>query len=363
MNEKQTNKRLNSNVESSNRSNNSNINRSDSSNGNRTNSSNSNRTNSSNDSNNSNYNKSGSRQESILQAQNLRKRYRGFELSVPSLELPRGFAAALIGENGAGKTTLLNLLAGIRLDYKGEITYFERQEKGIDGSVQERIGYTGPGSYFLPQWTIRQVEEISELLFANFHRDRFRALCDELGIGTDSRGGMGGFGYATKEVKKLSDGNRMKLMLAAVLARDTELLLLDEPASPLDPLMRDKLCDMIREYLEQGDGERSVFFSTHNIADMESVTDYCLIMEHGCIVEEGFVEDLKEKYILVKGEAADAQRAGEILFSMNRSAYGFEGICLAGNLEKLVGMDVAFETPSLSQICVAVMKANTGMKV
>lgn len=300
---------------------------------------------------------------SVIRVRNLRKRYKGFELSVPRMELPKGFATALIGENGAGKTTLLNILTGIRLDFKGEVAYFDRQEKGIDGNVQERIGYTGPGSYFLPQWTIGQVEEVSGLLFENFHKDRFRALCRELGIGAGSASGFGGFGYGSKEVKKLSDGNRMKLMLAAVLARDTELLILDEPASPLDPLMRDKLCDMIREYLEQGDGERSVFFSTHNIADMESVTDYCLILEHGDIVEEGFVEDLKEKYILVKGEAADAERAGGILYSMSRSGYGFEGICLAEDLEKLTGMDVAFETPSLSQICVAVMKANTGLKL
>ena len=155
----------------------------------------------------------------------------------------------------------------------------------------------------------------------------------------------------------------MKLMLAAVLARDTSLLILDEPASPLDPLMRDKLCDMIRAYLEEGDGERSVFFSTHNITDMENVTDYAVIMEHGSIVEEGFVEDLKEKYLLVKGEAADAEQAGKILFSMNRSAYGFEGICLAENLDRLAGMDVAVEAPGLSQICVAVMKANTRLKL
>ena len=159
------------------------------------------------------------------------------------------------------------------------------------------------------------MEEISEVLFDGFHRDRFQAVCEELNIPTG----------VTKDVKKLSDGNRMKLMLAAVLARDTDLLILDEPASPLDPLMRDKLCDIIREYLEQGNGERSVFFSTHNIADMENVTDYAVIMENGTIVEQGFVEDLKEKYVSVKGEAADAERAEKILYTMNRSAYGFEG--------------------------------------
>lgn len=295
----------------------------------------------------------GIKMENVIQAENLIKKYRGFELSVPQLHIPKGFSTALIGENGAGKTTLLNILSGIRLDFKGEISYFGRTEKGIDSSVQERIGYTGPGCYFLPHWTIDQVEGISELLFENFHKDRFRAICEELGINRS----------VIKKVKSLSDGNRMKLMLAAVLARDTELLILDEPASPLDPLMRDKLCDMIRSYIEQGNGERSVFFSTHNISDMENVADYAIILEHGEIVEEGFVEDLKEKYIMVKGEAADADAAKEILFSMSKSAYGFEGICLAKNLDKLVGMDVAKEVPTLSQICVAVMKANTKLKL
>lgn len=291
--------------------------------------------------------------ESVIHAVNLQKRYKGFELSIPQLRIPKGFATALIGENGAGKTTLLNILSGIRLDYKGDVYYFGRNEKGIDERVQEHIGYTGPGCYFLPHWTIAQVEEVSGLLFDNFHKDRFSKLCEELGINRN----------VTKDIKNLSDGNRMKLMLSTVLARDTELLLLDEPASPLDPLMRDKLCDMMRGYLEEGNGDRSVFFSTHNISDMENITDYAMIMEHGRIVEEGFVEDLKEKYIMIKGEAKDTERAKEILFSITKSSYGFEGVCLAENLDKLAGMDVAKEIPSLSQICVAVMKANTNLKL
>nr|WP_305135411.1 ABC transporter ATP-binding protein [uncultured Schaedlerella sp.] len=289
------------------------------------------------------------KQENVIQAGNLNKKYGEFQLSIPRLEIPKGFATALIGENGAGKTTLLNILSGIRLDFQGEVSYFGDRSRKLDGSVQERIGYTGPGSYYLPHWTIRQVEEISGLLFAGFQKERFRELCEDMGISRSM----------TKSVKKLSDGNRMKLMLAAVLSRDTELLIMDEPASPLDPLMREQLCDRMRDYLEEGDGERSIFFSTHNIADMENVTDYCLIMEHGTIVEEGFVEDLKEEYALVKGEASDADQTGEVLFSMSRNPYGFEGICRTRDLERLAGLDIAVEIPTLSQICVAVMKANT----
>lgn len=290
---------------------------------------------------------------SFIKAAGLQKKYKGFELSIPELQIPKGFATALIGENGAGKTTLLNILTGIRLDFKGEVSYFDGKEKMADGSAQEKIGYTGPGGYYLPHWTVKQVAEMSRLLFENFHEDRFWKICEELSIPVSN----------TKDIKNLSDGNRMKLMLAGVLARDTEALILDEPASPLDPLMRDKLCDLIREYLEQGDGKHSVFFSTHNISDMESVTDYAVIMEHGQIVEAGFVEDLKEKYILVKGEAADAEAARRHLFSMSKNSYGFEGICLAENLDKLAGMDVSAETPTLSQISVAVMKVNTSLKL
>lgn len=288
----------------------------------------------------------------VIKGTDIRKKFKNFVLDIPDLRIPKGFATALIGENGAGKTTLMNILSGIRLDYKGELRYFDEQEKDVD-KVKERLGYTGPGLYFLPHWNLKQVAEVSELLFDTFDRARYEQLCQDLGIGG---------GDKKRTVSKLSDGNKMKLVLAAVLARKTDCLLMDEPASPLDPLMRDRLCEIIREYLDAGDGEHSVFFSTHNIADMENVTDYAMIMEHGKIVERGFVEELKEKYILVKGEPGDAEAAKKILYSYSGSSYGFEGICLAEKLDQLAGMDVKIETPSLSQISVAVMKAHTNLQ-
>ena len=276
-----------------------------------------------------------------VKGENISKKFKTFTLDIPDLRVPKGFATALIGENGAGKTTLLNMLSGIRLDYKGELTFFDKyssEEKERRADVKNRIGYTGTGRYYLPQWTVSDVEEISSLLFDNFDRDEFERYCRELAIFPDSPDGVAG-----------------------VMARDTELLLLDEPASTLDPLMRDKLCQMIGDYISDGAGEKSVLFSTHNISDMESITDYAIIMEHGNVVECGFVEDLKEKYILIKGDAQDAEAASKILYTMTKNPYGFEGICLAENLDKLAGMNVSKEIPSLFQISVAVMKNNTKM--
>ena len=281
--------------------------------------------------------------EASISMTNIKKKFKNFELNVPSLEIPKGFATALIGENGAGKSTLLNILAGVRLDYEGEVEYFggEKDEKVI----REMIGYTSSGTYFMPHWNGKAIVEVSRLLFDNFHANRFKELCKEMGVEK-----------LDKKVSQMSDGMRMKTTLAAVWARDTKMLMLDEPASPLDPLMRDKLCNMIREYLEEGAGEKSVFFSTHNISDMEGVTDYCIIMEQGKVVEQGFVEDLKEKYVMVKGEVADAEKAKKYLIGFQQGSYGFEGLCKTDDLDSLAGLDIAVEQPTLSQISICIMK-------
>jgi len=292
----------------------------------------------------------------VIEAKNIVKKYKGFTLNVPEFHIPEGFATALVGENGAGKTTLMNILSGIRLDYKGEIKYFGQytdKDRENGSEVKEKIGYVGPQTYYFPQWTIKNIKELSGLLFDSFDEKKFNDICKELAIFP---------GQEIDESKKnsaLSDGNKMKLMLAGVLARETDMLILDEPASPLDPLMRDKLCQMIRNYIDEGDGKHTAFYSTHDIADMEGVTDYAIIMEHGTVVEQGFTEDLKEKYVLVKGDAKDTEEAKKILYTITSNHYGFEGMCLAENLDKLAGMDIVKETPTLSQICIAVMKANS----
>lgn len=280
--------------------------------------------------------------EAMIKMSNISKKFKGFALEIDALEIPKGFATALIGENGAGKSTLMNILAGVRLDYKGEVTYFDGEKN--DKVIREAVGYTSPTHYFMPHWSVSDIKEVTSLLFDGFDAERYMTLCEDMGVNKES-----------KQIRDMSDGMRMKTTLATVFARDTKMLLLDEPASPLDPLMREKLCCMIQDYLVEGDGEKSVFFSTHNISDMENVTDYCIIMAKGSVVEKGSVEELKEKYVAVKGEAADADKVKEWIIGYRSTVYGFEGLCLSENLDKLAGVDVAVETPNLSQISVAVM--------
>ena len=99
--------------------------------------------------------------ENIIEGRNIQKRLKNFELNIPALNIPKGFATALIGENGAGKTTLLNILSGIRLDAKGDLLFFNQynqMDREKKAEVKNRIGYTGPGKYYLPQWSVKDVE-------------------------------------------------------------------------------------------------------------------------------------------------------------------------------------------------------------
>ena len=107
----------------------------------------------------------------VISCKNLEKKYGNFTLKVDSVDFPKGFATALIGENGAGKTTLLETIAGLRMDHKGEVTYFEKySEEDRDNKpvVKNNIGYTGTGNYFFPNWNLKQVKEIQGILFEGF---------------------------------------------------------------------------------------------------------------------------------------------------------------------------------------------------
>ena len=292
----------------------------------------------------------------VITGNNINKKFGKFELNVPEIHIPEGFSTALVGENGAGKTTLLNILSGLRRDNDGEVAYFG-EKKITDEGVMESIGFTGTKNYLLPHWTGDQVRELSALLFDNFDKDKFDSICKSLNIDSAI------FGAKAKRISKLSDGNIMKLMLASVFARKTDLLILDEPASPLDPLMRDMLGDILRTYVAEGNGKRSVLFSTHNISDMEDVTDYIIVLDDGKILEQGFVTDIKEKYVIVKGDGEASEELKKNMISVTSLKYGFEGVALSEKTEAFTGMNISFETPDLFQICVALLKQNSKLQM
>lgn len=287
--------------------------------------------------------------ESILTVKGLTKVYPKFTLGELEFDVPKGFATALIGANGAGKTTLIDTLCGVVHKTSGEVTYFGEETDVDREEVRERIGYCASQNFFPMAWKSKDIAVSMELAYKGFDRALFNKLCEEMDVDSE---------HSPKQVKmfKQSDGNRMRLALAAVFARKTELLMLDEPGSSLDPLMRDRLCDRLRDYLDEGEGEKSVLFSTHNIADMENAADYAIFMDKGRIMERGFVEDLKEKYIIVRGEPSDYEKAKPLMMSHNVNRTTFEGLALAENARTFGELSAVCERPNLQQLSVGLLK-------
>ncbi len=286
---------------------------------------------------------------SCVSIKGLTKKYSKFTLGGLDLEIPAGFSTALIGANGAGKTTLIDILCGVTRRTSGEVVYFDGDKDIDDPALRERIGYCASNSFFPMGFTARDIAVSMEIAYKGFDRARFAELCEKFEVDSERT-------KKPRTMIKQSDGNRMRTSLAAVLARKTELLVLDEPGSSLDPLMRDRLCDYMRDYLDEGDGAKSIIFSTHNIADMENAADFAVFMDKGHIIEQGFIEELKEKYIVVSGNAGDFEAAKSLLLSGSHNRTTFEGFALAENAGKLAEMGVESEAPTLQQLSVGLLK-------
>lgn len=288
--------------------------------------------------------------ENILTAKGLTKVYPKFTLGKLDFEIPKGFSTALIGANGAGKTTLIDILCGAIRRTSGEVTYFDGITDIDDEGLRERIGYCAAQGFFPNGWRAKDIASSMDIAYKKFDRAKFNELCTELEVENE-------FEKKGKQMYKQSDGNRTRYSLAAVFARETDLLILDEPGSFLDPLMRDRLCDRLRAYLDKGNGEKSVIFSTHNIADMENVADYAIFMDNGKIIDKGFVEDLKEKYIIVGGEPKGYEKARNFMLSSSVNNTTFEGLALSENRSRLEELSAVCEAPTLQQLSIGLLKS------
>ncbi len=219
----------------------------------------------------------------ILQTESLGKCYREFwALRECSLAVEGGQVFGLLGPNGAGKSTLLRLLLGFLRPSAGKaaIAGFDCQEQRL--AVHERVSYLPGEARLFP--TYRGREALRLLAALRGPRGRFevaRTIARSLGLDLEKR------------VQQLSTGMRQQLALAAVLAADTPLVILDEPTANLDPTARRAVERLIRAAAAEG---RTVILSSHVLSEVEDVCDRVAILRAGRLVLEQALDDLRQRY-------------------------------------------------------------------
>ena len=199
----------------------------------------------------------------------LAKRYPGGDgVKGLDLEVPCGCKFGLLGPNGAGKSTTIKMLMGLIAPTSGDAAVLGAGIGTDAVAIRARVGYV-PERHYIYQWmTVDEVIWFTRSFYPNWN-DTF---CDELieQYGLDTR----------KKVKQLSHGMVTKLALTLALSHEPELLLLDEPTTGLDPLIREEFLEgILHPLLEQS--SRTVFFSSHIMSDVEKVSDTIGIINEG----------------------------------------------------------------------------------
>jgi len=254
--------------------------------------------------------------ETIVEIRNVSKRFwRRTALDHVTLKIRRGAVHGLVGENGAGKTTLIRHLLGLFKPQTGSVSVFGLDPVSDPPGVLSRIGYLSENRE-LPEWI--RVAELMAYIQAFFPQwdEAFAAeLCDTFELARDQK------------IKTLSRGQRARAGLLIALAHRPELLILDEPSSGLDPIVRrDILTAIIRTVAEEG---RTVLFSSHLLDEVERVAGDVTMLHQGRIVFDDELNRILDTHHLLTLRFAQAVAARpQLPGALAWSGEGIEWTCV-----------------------------------
>src|SRR5436190_18507572 len=230
--------------------------------------------------------------DTILEIKNLRVEFKARgtggpnRSAVKNLELAvrPGEVFGFLGPNGAGKTTTMNVLLGFVNATSGEAFLFGVNVR--EPIARQRIGYLPEVTYY---YKFLSAEEL-----LRFYAKLFRIPSAETESRIQHLLKLVELDYARKRpIKTYSKGMQQRVGLAQALINDPDLLILDEPTSGLDPLGRMKVREIIQRLKNEG---KTVFFSSHELGEVETVCDRVAIINQGQLKVEGSVADLAQKY-------------------------------------------------------------------
>ena len=229
----------------------------------------------------------------------LTKTYKDFVLNDVSFSVPSGSIVGLIGENGAGKSTTISAALGIVQKEAGFVSILGKEE--LDNEVKEQIGVVFDGNNFSEILSPKKIGRVMKDIYQSWDDHIFMALLKKFSL------------PVCKPIKQFSKGMKMKLAIAAALSHNSQLLILDEATSGLDPVVRDDILDMLLDFVQ--DENHSILVSSHITSDLEKIADYIVFLHEGRVVFSKPKDELTEQYGIIKCGAAqfDALDKSEII--------------------------------------------------
>lgn len=209
-------------------------------------------------------------------------RYSNFFLEPMDLSIDPGERVAVVGANGAGKSTTLKAIAGRLRDYEGRVDLGGDDIRSQLPEIRAQIGFLPEKLLGFGWMTVGEHLSFLSAFYPTWDHDYAQELLDRLELPGDSKVGT------------LSKGMAVKLSLVGAEAHRPPVLILDEPTSAIDPVMRRELLGIIDE-CAPGGGDRLVIFSSHILEDVEFIAERVILMRVGRILEDVATADLQAR--------------------------------------------------------------------
>jgi ABC-2 type transport system ATP-binding protein len=291
----------------------------------------------------------------VIRTENLTKKFgRVHALAGLNLNVAEGAVYALVGPNGAGKTTAIKILMNIFGPTHGRAQVLGMESTQIAGGAFTSIGYVSENQQ-LPEWMrVGGLLAYLRPFYPSWDRDLEKELVKQFDLPLD------------RKLRHLSRGMRMKAALASALAYHPKLIVLDEPFTGLDPLVRDELIEGLLDRAE----ESTIFVSSHDLAEIESFASHVGYLEDGRLrlsEELGvLVERFREVEVTLNAPTTPRSKVPDSWMHVSTSAAvvrfvesRFDRERTSGDVRNLFGevRDITYTPMSLRSIFLAMAKA------
>lgn len=197
-----------------------------------------------------------------------------------TINIGTGKIIGLVGANGSGKTTFLQLLAGLLKPTKGIVTVDGNR---VDRKISSKLAYSSDvDHYYFPYFLIRDLIYFYSTQFADFDKRKADTILDFMNLNQKEK------------IKYLSKGNRNRLKIAVTLARNAPYIILDEPFSGLDPMVRKAILKGLIQFVDLE--KQTLLLTTHEVREVEPVLDEVVVMKAGEIVAHRSVDAIRLDY-------------------------------------------------------------------